>query len=191
VYPLGSSGDVWPPYAAGKRGFASVSAGFALPVVRPAPPPGATTSRGTSFVGAVRGGYAIGDLGFEPFVELGGNLAGPRALWLDLGARWMLSPTLKRGQDGVLAGAPFFMGPELLVGTFVALPSGSVISTQNGGVYSAPASARALVGAALDLSYALAPSFSLEAQLGNLRFVPGGSGAILLTGAALGATVRF
>jgi hypothetical protein len=103
----------------------------------------------------------------------------------------MLSPTLKRGQDGVLAGAPFFMGPELLVGTFVQLPTGGQISPATGMVYSTPASARALLGAALDLSYALAPAFSLEAQLGNLRWVPGGSGTILLTGATLGATVRF
>src|SRR5262249_31966887 len=146
-----------------------------LPVVRPV----ASSPRVASFAGALRGGYAIGDLGFEPFVELGGNLTTPHVLWLDAGARWMLSPTLKRGQDGVLAGAPFFMGPELLVGAFIQPATTTPLDVAAGGTYSAPASARALLGAALDLSYALAPSFSLEAQLGNLRFAPGGSGAIL------------
>jgi hypothetical protein len=189
-YPLGSGRDVWPPYSGGKRGFVSAAVGFALPVVRPAPPPGVTSS-GISFVGALRGGYAVGDLGFEPFAELGGNLFGPRALWLDAGARWMLSPTLRRGPDGVLAGVPFFLGPELLVGAFILLPPGSKIDSVTETVYSSSSSARALLGASLDLSFALAPAFSLEAQLGNLRFVPGGSGAILLAGATLGANVRF
>jgi hypothetical protein len=186
-YPLGSSGDVWPPYSAGKRGFVSASVGFALPAARP----GSAAGSGASFVGALRGGYAVGDLGFEPFAELGGNLSGPAALWLAAGARWMLSPTLKRGADGVLAGVPFFLGPEIVAGTFIQLGSGDEISPTNGAVYSSPAVSRGLLGAALDLSLALSPSFSLESQLGNLRWVPGGSGTIVLVGATVGATLRF
>jgi hypothetical protein len=135
-------------------------------------------------VGAVRGGYAVGDLGFEPFAELGGNLFGPRVLWIDAGARWMLSPTIRRGSDGVLAGVPFFLGPELVVGALVELPAGS-------GNYSTSASARAYLGVGLDMAFALSQSFSLEARLGNLRWVPGGSGSILLAGAELGAALRF
>jgi hypothetical protein len=194
-YPLGAGGDVWPPYSAGKRGFLSAVVGFAVPAVRPAPKPalpaGVTIPSGASSVGAVRGGYAIGDLGFEPFAELGGNLSGPRALWICGGARWMFSPTLKRGPDGVLGGLPFFLGPEIVGGGFVQLGSGDEISTQTGGVYSSSATARGLLGAALNLSLALSPSLSLESQIGNLRWVPGGDGPIVLVGATLAATLRF
>jgi hypothetical protein len=186
-YPAGSGGEVWPPYSGGKRGFVSALVGVSLPVVRP----GVAVGSGASFVGALRAGYAAGDLGFEPFAELGGNLFGPKALWVDAGARWMLSPTLKRGADGVREGAPFFIGPEILAGAFVELPSGTQISTTNNGVFSAPASGRFLLGAALDLSFALSPNFSLESQLGNLRLALGGSGTLVLAGATLGATVRF
>ncbi len=125
------------------------------------------------------------------FAELGGNLSGPRALWIAAGARWMLSPTLKRGADGVLAGVPFFLGPEVVAGGFIQPGSGDEISSTNGAVYSSPAVARGLLGAALDLSLALSPAFSLESQVGNLRWVPGGSGAIVLVGATVGATLRF
>jgi len=186
AYPVGSSGDVWPPYSAGKRGFVAAEAGFALPAARPTPAAGS----GASFVGALRGGYAVGDLGFEPFAELGGNLSGPRALWIAAGARWMLSPTLKRGADGMLAGVPFFLGPEILAGGFIQLSSGDQISP-SGAVYSSPALARGMLGAALALSLALSPTLSLESQLGNLRWVPGGSGTIVLVGATVGATLRF
>jgi hypothetical protein len=188
-YPLGAGGDVWPPYSGGKRGFVSAVVGFAVPAARPAPPKNVTLPSGASFVGAARGGYAIGDLGFEPFAELGGNMSGPGALWICGGARWMLSPTLKRGPDGVLGGMPFFLGPEIVAGGFIQLGSGDEVSGH--GVYHSSATARGLLGAALDLSLALSPSFSLESQLGNLRWVPGGSGTIVLVGATLGATLRF
>jgi hypothetical protein len=184
AYPVGSNGDVWPPYSGGRRGFLSAIGGFSLPAVRPGLPAGTPSSSGISFVGAVRGGFAAGDHGLEPFAELGGNLAGPGVVWVAAGVRWMPSPTLKRGADGVLAGVPFFLGPEVLGGAFIQLPLGS-------GAYSSPAVARGLLGFALAASFALAPAFSLEAQLGNVRWVPGGSGALLLTGATLGATVRF
>jgi len=48
-----------------------------------------------------------------------------------------------------------------------------------------------MLGAALALSLALSPTLSLESQLGNLRWVPGGSGTIVLVGATVGATLRF
>jgi hypothetical protein len=190
AYPVGSSGDVWPPYSGGRRGFLSAIVGVAAPAVRPAPPAGVSSSSGVSFVGALRGGVALGDLGFEPFVELGGNLAGAEVLWIGVGARWMFSPTLKRGSDGVLAGAPFFLGPEVLGGGFIHLPTSTTVGNFT---YSAPAVTQGLLGAALDLSFALSPALAFEAQLGNLRWVPsgGGNGALVLTGATLGATVRF
>ncbi len=97
----------------------------------------------------------------------------------------MFAPALKRGPDGVLAGVPFFLGPEILGGAFVELarprrrPAAPCTR--------APAEGRGLFGASLDLAYALSPSFQLESQLGNLRVVPGGAGTVLLSGATLGA----
>ena len=157
AYPLGSSGDVWPPYSGGRRGFVSAVAGFSIPAVRPGFPAGVSAPSGLAFTGAVRGGVAAGDSGLEPFAELGGNLSGPSAMWLAAGLRWMLSPTIKRGADGVLAGVPFFIGPEILAGTFIQLPSPTETMTKTGDTYSSPAVARGLLGAALDLSFALAP----------------------------------
>lgn len=183
-YPLGQR-DVWPAYSGGKRGFFGVNLGFAAAAARPAPAAG----NGASMVGAIRGGYAAGDAGIEPFAELGGNLVGPRALWIAAGARWMLSPTTKRGSDGLLRGVPFFLGPELVVGAFIRL--GGESTGPDGTVYSSSSSANAVLGAAFDLAYALSPSVQLEAQLGNLRWVPTGDGAIVLLGATLGMSVRF
>ncbi|MFT3773834.1 MAG: hypothetical protein QM820_51345 [Minicystis sp.] len=189
-YPLGTPGDTWPPYTGGKRGFIGATLGFSLPVVRPAPPAGVSPPRGTSLVGAVRGGYAVTDLGLEPFAELGGNLAGPRALWIAAGARWMFAPALSRGPDGVLAGAPFYIGPEILVGGFFQLGA-SAIDSKNLGSFSSEAAAHPILGLSLDLAYALAPSFQLEAGLGNLRWVPVEGGSLLVLGATLGASIRF
>ncbi|APR83923.1 Hypothetical protein A7982_09272 [Minicystis rosea] len=189
-YPLGASGDTWPPYSGGKRGFIGATIGFALPAVRPSVPAGVMQPKGTSFTGAVRGGVAVTDLGLEPFAELGGNLAGPRALWLAAGARWMFSPALSRGADGVLAGAPFYIGPEILVGGFFQLGA-NVVDDKSLGTYTSGTEAHPMLGAALDLAYALSPSFQLEMNLGNLRWVPVSNGSILVLGATLGASVRF
>jgi len=57
--------------------------------------------------------------------------------------------------------------------------------------YSSSASAHPVLGAGLDLAFALSPSFQLEAGLGNLRWVPANGGSILLVGATLGAALRF
>src|SRR5512132_4128837 len=129
-YPLGRS-DVWPSYSGGNRGFFGGVLGFSLPAARP----GGASGSGGSLTGAFRGGYAIGDSGFEPFAEVGGNLVGPPALWVSGGARFMLSPTLKRGSDGGLRGGSFFLGPEVIVGAFVRLPGPDVTAT-DGTVYS-------------------------------------------------------
>jgi hypothetical protein len=190
AYPLGG-GEVWPPYSGGRRGFVGAVAGFAMPVVRPALPAGVKrTGSGASMVGALRGGYAAGDRGLEPYAEFGANLFGPRALWLSAGARWMLAPALKRGPDGVLEGVPFYLGPNLAVGGFFQLGSSGVVA-DDGHTYSTGTTAHAILGASLDMAFALAPAFQLEASLGNLRWIPGSDGTILLLGATLGATVRF
>lgn len=160
--------------------------GFSLPAARP----GVAAGSGGSFTGALRGGYAIGDSGFEPFAELGGNLVGPQALWIAGGARFLFSPSLARGSDGGLRGGPFFLGPELLIGAFVRLPGADVVGA-NGTIYSAKSDARPVLGAALDVAFAISPSFQLEAQLGNLRWIPASGGSLLLVGATLGGSLRF
>jgi hypothetical protein len=184
-YPTGAA-EVWPAYSGGKRGLVSVGLGFSAPAARP----GAAKGSGSSFVSALRAGYAIGDAGIEPFAEFGGNLAGPRALWLNAGARWMFSPFLKRGNDGLRRGLPLFIGPELTAGLFVRLGT-SGVTAKDGTTYSAGADAHPVLGLALDGAFALSRSFQLEAQLGNLRWVPTGEGSILLLGATLGGALRF
>lgn len=185
TYPTGAA-EVWPAYSGGRRGFIGALIGASGPVVRP----GAATGSGASFVGGLRAGYAVGDSGIEPFVDLGGNLFGPRALWIDAGARWMWSPTVKRGADGLLRGAPFFLGPAVTAGALVQLGASSPVGA-GGTSYTSPAEAHFALGASLDLVYALAPGFQLEASLGNLRWVPTGEGSILLLGATLGGALRF
>jgi hypothetical protein len=189
AYPAGSSGEVWPPYTGGRRAFLGLTSGFSLPVLRPSVPAGAKLPLGLAYVGALRGGYAAGDRGLELFAELGGNLAGPGGLWLAGGARWMFAPAMKRGADGVRAGAPFYLGPELLAGGFFQLGTSKLTTDLQS--YSTAGSARAVVGASLDLAYAIAPFLQLEADLGNLRVIPGGGGVLITVGATLAAVVRF
>jgi hypothetical protein len=185
TYPTGAA-EVWPAYSGGRRGFVGALVGASLPVARPF----AATGSGASFVGGLRAGYAIGDSGLEPFVDLGGNLFGPRALWIDGGARWMWSPTAARGPDGLLRGAPFFLGPAVTAGVLVQLGASSP-PRSDGTAYSSPAEAHLALGASLDLVYALAPGLQLEASLGDLRWVPTREGSILLLGATVGGALRF
>jgi hypothetical protein len=184
-YPTGAA-EVWPAYSGGKRGLVNVVLGFSAAAARP----GAAKGSGSAFVGALRAGYAVGDAGIAPFAELGGNLSGPRALWVNAGARWMFSPFLKRGNDGLRRGLPLFLGPELTAGMFVRLGS-SDVTAPDGTSYSAGADVHPVLGASLDVAFALSRSFQLEAQLGNLRWVPTGEGSILLLGATLGGALRF
>lgn len=183
---LSTREDVWPPYAAGRRGFLSAMLGGSGAVLRPS----AAAGSGAAFVGLVRGGYAVGDGGLELLAELGGNLVGPRALFVDAGARWLFTPSLHRGDDGVLRGLALHVGPELTAGAFVRLPPPDVTDVA-GVVYSGSASAHFTVGLAVDVVVALSPALRLEAGLGNLRWVPTGDGSILLLGATVGASYRF
>jgi hypothetical protein len=180
---------VWPPYSGGKRGFIRAGLGFSLPAVQPTVG-GTTLPRTVAVTGAARGGVALTDLGLELFADLGGNLKGTRALWLDVGARWMFAPAMSRGPDGVRSGVPFFLGPELLFGGFFQLGSSS-IDPMTLKPYSVGGASHPMLGLGLDLAYAIAPSFQLEVGLGNLRWVPVSGGSVLSLGAELGATVRF
>jgi hypothetical protein len=188
AYAMGTEPDVWPVYGY-RRGFLTADLGASVPVAHP-PLPTANVGSGAALVGLLRAGCAVGDRGFEPFAELGGNLFGPRALWLAAGARWMLAPALRRGADGVLEGVPLFVGPRLSGGVFVELGSQATLSP--GGLsYSAAAGARGLFSAALDAAYAVSSRVYLEANLGNLALLAGAGGSTVLAGATVGVTIRF
>lgn len=184
-YPLGPH-DVWPPYSAGNRGFATGALGFSTPAVRP----GAAAGSGAALVGLLRVGFAPGDAGLELFGQLGGNLAGPPAVWIEGGGRWMLTPLVGRGADGRRTGVGFHVGPEVTLGAFVRL-AGPDVTGPGGVTYSRSADAHFTLGGALGLALSLSPAVQLEGHLGNLRWVPTSEGSLLLLGATVGVGLRF
>ena len=180
--------DVWPPYSAGNRGFVTAAQGFAVAAARP----GAANGSPWSIVAHARGGYALGDAGIEAFAQIGGNLVGPRALWVDLGIRWMFTPSLHRlgGGSGPFRALSFHMGPELTLGAFMRLAEPDV-EGPDGTLYEGTTTAHPALGVALGMALQMTPHIQLEGQIGNLRWVPTGDGSILLFGATLGAGLRF
>lgn len=180
--------DVWPPYSAGNRGFVTAAQGFAVAAARP----GAANGSPWSIVAHARGGYALGDAGIEAFAQIGGNLVGPRALWVDLGVRWMFTPSLHRlgGGSGPFHALSFHMGPELTLGAFMRLAEPDV-QGPDGTLYEGTTTAHPALGVALGMALQMTPHIQLEGQIGNLRWVPTGDGSILLFGATLGAGLRF
>jgi hypothetical protein len=182
-YPLGPA-RVKPAYSAGNRVLLSVLPGAAFAAVRPE----GATGNGGAFVGAARLGYAPFAFGLEPFIQVGGNLAGPPAAWIDAGARLLFTPGV-REEGGALQGTPFHIGPEIVVGAF--LRPGPDAVGPDGVPYAGGLLTDVSLGAALDIVLALSPSVQLEAQLGNLRWIPADGGALLLLGATVGAGLRF
>lgn len=180
--------DVWPPYAAGNRAFVAVAQGFAVAAARQ------ESASGTpwSIVAHARGGYALGDAGIEMFAQVGGNLVGPRALWIDLGARWMFTPSLHRqgGGSGPYRALSFHMGPELTLGAFMRL-AGPDVEAPDGTVYEGTTSVHPALGLGLGMALQMTPHIQIEGQIGNFRWVPTGEGSIILFGATLGAGLRF
>ncbi|WP_437832220.1 hypothetical protein [Sorangium sp. So ce1153] len=183
AYPLGPE-RVWPAYSGGRRLAVSASLGAAVAAARL---PGASGSA-ASLVGAARVAYALGDRGFELFAGGGGNLVGPFAAWLEGGARLLLTPSLAP-QDGAWRAFPLHVGPALHLGAFFR--SGAGVVGPGGATYRGDLEVRPVIGASLDVVLALSSSVQLEAQLGNLRWVPAGDGSLLLLGATLGAGARF
>ena len=179
-----SSEDVWPPYSTGRRGFGAAMQGISIAADRP------SGARGDAWaiVGQARGGYAFGDAGLEGFAQVGGNLVGPRALWTELGLRWMMTPSVHRVGSSLHA-ASFHVGPEITAGGFFRFP-GSGTSTA-GTTVSASSDARLTLGATLSMALSATPWLQLDAQLGNLRWVPAGADSLLLFGATLGVGLRF
>ncbi|WP_437633864.1 hypothetical protein [Sorangium sp. So ce854] len=183
AYPLGPE-RVWPAYAGGRRFAVSASLGAAVAAARL---PGASGSA-ASLVGAARVAYALGDRGVEVFAGGGGNLAGPFAGWIEGGARLMLTPSLAP-HDGAWRAFPLHVGPALHAGAFFR--SGAGVAGPGGATYRGELDVRPVLGASIDVALALGPAVQLEAQLGNLRWVPAGDGSLLLLGATLGAGARF
>jgi hypothetical protein len=177
--------NVWPPYTAGRPLVVSALQGFAFAAIRPE---GATGSS-ASFVGMARVGYGIGDKGLELFAQLGGNLAGPGALWIDAGARFMLTPSV-HPIGRTLYGASIHFGLEALAGAFIR-PGGGEVTGPDGATYTRPALVDPALGAAATVIIGITPAFQVEAQMGNLRWIPAKGGALLLLGATLGAGLRF
>jgi hypothetical protein len=112
-------------------------------------------------------GYALTD--YVPNLELRANLsgqvAGPRALEVDAGARYAFAPT----------SAPFFVGPELLLGGFFALGG-----AKEGRFYVHPA---------IFLAYAVTDNVQLEAA-GDVG-IAAGSDTLVLLGATARVVLRF
>lgn len=184
---LSGAADAWPPYSAGR----TVGLGARLGVSAGALRPEGASGSSASLVGAVRAAFAVGASGFEPLVELGGNLAGPRALWIEGGARLMLTPLLRRSDDGKRwEGPPFHVGPELALGAFVRLPPDDVVEV-GGATYSGSAEAAFSLRASLAATLDVSRSVRLDASLGDLRWVPSADGSIVLVGGTLGLTLRL
>jgi hypothetical protein len=177
--------DVWPAYSAGHRLAVSALTGFAVAVARP---DGAIGS-GASMVLGARLAYALGDRGIELFADAGGNLVGPPGGWLGAGARLMLTPWMKQVGNRMSA-LSIHMGPELTLGAFFRGGS-SAVAVAGGATYKSALETHAALGAALDVVFGVSPTFQVEAQLGNLRWIPGSEGSLVLLGATLGAGLRF
>ncbi|WP_437957392.1 hypothetical protein WME76_39740 [Sorangium sp. So ce119] len=183
AYPLGPE-RVWPAYSGGRRFAVSAALGAAVAAARL---PGASGSA-ASLVGTARVAYAPGDRGFELFAGGGGNLVGPFAGWIEGGARLMLTPGLTP-HEGAWRAFPLHVGPALHLGAFFR--SGAGVVGPGGATYRGDIEVHPVLGASIDVALALGPSVQLEAQLGNLRWVPTGDGSLFLVGAALGAGARF
>ncbi|WP_437723863.1 hypothetical protein [Sorangium sp. So ce861] len=183
AYPLGPE-RVWPAYSGGRRFAVSASLGVAVAAARL---PGASGSA-ASLVGAARAAYAVGDRGLELFAGGGGNLVGPFAGWIEGGARLMLTPS-RTPEGGAWRAFPLHVGPALHAGAFFRSGAGAV--GPGGATYRGDLEVHPVIGASFDVALALSPSVQLEAQLGNLRWVPTGNGSLLLLGATVGAAARF
>lgn len=183
AYPLGPE-RVWPAYSGGRRVAVSASLGLAVAAARL---PGASGSA-ASLVGEARLAYAPGDRGLELFAGGGGNLAGPFAGWIEAGARLLLTPSLTP-HDGAWRAFPLHLGPALHAGAFFRSSAGVV--GPDLATYRSDLDVYPVLGASLDVVLALSPSVQLEAELGNLRWVPTGDGSLFLLGATLGAGARF
>ncbi|AKT36389.1 hypothetical protein [Chondromyces crocatus] len=176
--------SVWPAYSGGKPFGVSAVLGFSFPVAR------AEGARGTgaSVVETIRLGYAVGGV-LEPFVQLGSNMSGPSAVWVEGGARYLFTPSLHRGAKG-LEGTAIHLGVEATAGAFIR-PGANDLEGPRGATFERETQAGFTMSAATTLIIGFYPGLQIEAQLGNLRFVPLAEGFLLLVGATAGVGIRF
>jgi hypothetical protein len=137
--------------------------GFSSALSRPEHSAGSSTAA----VGNLRAGVSPSE-SLELAVDFSGNLTGPNAKMLDVSARYLLAPS---------ASMPLGIGPEIGAGVFWT----------SSGSQSSSFVARLSLVAGLRLSR----SFSIEASLGDLRYVPASAGTLVLAGASAGGVLRF
>lgn len=153
-----------PIYGAGHPFMLGASIGVTNALARP------DNARGSSWGMPVGGvlGYAFPEAapGLELRASVTGQAVGPRALEIAGGARYAFAPL----------NVPLFVGPEILLGTHVAL--------------GADPTARFLAHGALFAAYAITDNLQAEIA-GDLAVAAGGTGSLLLGGGTARVVVRF
>jgi hypothetical protein len=169
------------PYGGGHAGFVAAGLGADGLVKRPAGARGAAAS----LVGVVRGGVAIAGTGLEPYVQLGGHMAGASAFWAEGGLRYMVIPIL-HDKDG----PGLFVGPSVHGGVYVV--PGSSATGPDGKKYTSGGVTTGTLAGAIDVALRLAGRVQLDAQLGEVRWAPlPNQGSTVSVGANLTGGVRF
>ena len=168
------------PYGGGHVGFIAAGLGVDGLVVRP------KTARGSAagFVGLIRGGAEILDTGLEPYAQLGGNMAGPSAVWVEAGIRWMGLPILHE-KDGI----GLHLGPSVHGGVFNV--PGHTTTAAGGISYSSSAQATGTIAGSVDVALRVADRVQIDAQLGEVRFAPVSAGSTVSVGANFTGGYRF
>jgi hypothetical protein len=168
------------PYGGGHVGFIAAGLGVDGLVVRP------KTARGSAagFVGLIRGGAEILDTGLEPYAQLGGNMAGPSAVWVEAGIRWMGLPILHE-KDGI----GLHLGPSVHGGVFIV--PGHTTTAPDGTSYSSSAQATGTIAGSVDVGLRVADRVQIDAQLGEVRFAPVSAGSTVSVGANFTGGYRF
>ncbi|EYF03625.1 hypothetical protein [Chondromyces apiculatus] len=175
---------VWPPYSGGKPFGLSALIGFSHATTRPE---GAIGSASAALV-SLRASYAFAGT-FEPFVQFGSNLSGPGAVWVEGGARYLFTPGLHMGPKG-LEGMALHFGLEATAGAFIR-PGQSDLEGPSDVRYERSLQAGFTMSAAGTVIVGISPGLQLEAQVGNLRFVPLSEGSLVFVGATAGVGLRY
>ncbi len=137
-----------------------------------------------SLVGVIRGGAEILDTGIEPYAQLGGHMAGPAAVWLEAGVRWMGIPILhEKGGIGL------HLGPSVHGGVFIQPGHSTVVSSST--TYTTPTQATGTIAGAFDAALRIFDRVQIDAQLGEVRYAPVPTGATVSVGANVTGGVRF
>ena len=155
-------------YAEGHPFAAGISTGLLTALHRPSATGSATLPSSTSWLAGASFGYALDAVrGLELRANMSGSLVGPGSFSADAGARYALPviPTMR-----------IFAGPELGLGTFVALGGEKI--------------ARFLMRGALVGAVGIGERVQLELGA-NFDYAPGGSAALLLFGGTARGLVRF